>query len=145
MSQKVLAARAERLKAQQAAGNLLPRAQLVNAQFDGASNSRALLARVSRLPAGDLRQRRARRPGRGAGRHHVDDQFASGGFDGHGQLANSYAQALPRLTNLVDYIWHKSADARHRQPHLHAHLLGVRPHAAQHGNGKDHWASAVRS
>ncbi len=31
-------------------------------------------------------------------------QFASGGFDGHGQLANSYAQSLPRLTDLVDYI-----------------------------------------
>jgi hypothetical protein len=31
-------------------------------------------------------------------------QFSSGGFDGHGQLANSYAQSLPRLTDLVDYI-----------------------------------------
>ena len=37
-------------------------------------------------------------------------QLASRGFDGHDQLANSYADALPRLTDMVDYIWQKSAE-----------------------------------
>ena len=35
--EKVLATRAERLRAQKAAGNLAPRAEMVNAQFTGAS------------------------------------------------------------------------------------------------------------
>ena len=88
--QKVLAARTERLKAQQAAGNLIPRAQLVNAQFEGASNSRALLARVSDfLPA---TFDNAAHVGLVAAQAGITStlQFASGGFDGHGQLANSY-------------------------------------------------------
>jgi len=101
--QKVLAARTERVKAQ-AASNLVPRAQLVNAQFDAASNSRALLARVSDfLPA---TFDNAAHVGLVAAQAGITStlQFSSGGFDGHSQLANSYAQSLPRLTDLVDYI-----------------------------------------
>ena len=67
-------------------------------------------------------------------------QLTSGGFDGHGQLANSYAQSLPRLTNLVDYLWQKSADLGISD------RLVVRIYSEfgrtplNNDNGKDHWA-----
>ena len=138
--QKVLAARAERVKAQQAAGNLVPRSQLVNAQFDAASNSRALLARVSDfLPA---TFDNAAHVGLVAAQAGITStlQFASGGFDGHGQLANSYAQSLPRLTDLVDYIITKSGTLGI------ADRIFVRIYSEfgrtplNTGNGKDHWS-----
>jgi hypothetical protein len=137
--QKVLAARAERVKAQ-AAGNLVPRSQLVNAQFDAASNSRALLARVSDfLPA---TFDNAAHVGLVAAQAGITStlQFASGGFDGHGQLANSYAQSLPRLTDLVDYIITKSGTMG-IAPRIFIRIyseFGRTP--LNTGNGKDHWS-----
>jgi hypothetical protein len=135
--QKVLAARTERVKAQ-AASNMVPRAQLVNAQFDAASNSRALLARVSDfLPA---TFDNAAHVGLVAAQAGITStlQFASGGFDGHGQLANSYAQSLPRLTDLVDYIITKAGTMGI------ANRIFIRIYSEfgrtplNSGNGKDH-------
>ena len=66
-------------------------------------------------------------------------QLASGGFDAHSDIDASYANALPRLTNLLDYLWQKSADLG-----LSARLF-VRVYsefgrtALNTGNGKDHW------
>jgi hypothetical protein len=138
--QKVLAARTERLKAQQAAGNLIPRAQLVNAQFDAASNSRALLARVSDfLPA---TFDNAAHVGLVAAQAGITSnlQFETGGFDGHGQLANAYAQALPRLTDLFSYIVDKSTQIGI------VNRIFIRIYSEfgrtplNNGNGKDHWS-----
>ncbi len=137
---KVLAARTERLKAQQAAGNLIPRAQLVNTQFDAASNSRALLARVSDfLPA---TFDNAAHVGLVAAQSGITSNlhFASGGFDGHGQLANSYAQSLPRLTTLMAYIIDKAEQIGI------VNRLVIRVYSEfgrtplNNGNGKDHWS-----
>ena len=67
-------------------------------------------------------------------------ELASGGFDGHDQLANSYANALPRLTDLVDYIWQKS-EALGMSSRVFVRIyseFGRTPLNA--GNGKDHWA-----
>jgi uncharacterized protein (DUF1501 family) len=138
--QKVLAARTERVKAAQAAGNLVPRSQLVNAQFDAASNSRALLARVSDfLPATFDNTAHVGLVAAQAGITSTL-QFASGGFDGHGQLANSYAQSLPRLTDLVDYIITKAGTMGI------ANRIFIRIYSEfgrtplNNGNGKDHWS-----
>ncbi len=138
--EKVLAARTERLKAQQAAGTLVPRAMRVNAQFDAASGSRALLARVSDfLPA---TFDNAAHVGLVAAQAGITStlQFSSGGFDGHSQLANSYAQSLPNLTNLVDYIWQKSAAlgiSNRIMVRIYSEF-GRTP--LNNGNGKDHWS-----
>jgi uncharacterized protein (DUF1501 family) len=138
--QKVLATRTDRLTAQKAAGDLIPRSQLVNAQFNAAAESRALLARVAQFipPTFD----NAAHVGLVAAQAGVTTtlQFSSGGFDGHGQLANSYAQSLPRLTDLVDYIWTKSATLN-----LSSRIM-VRIYSEfgrtplNNGNGKDHWS-----
>jgi uncharacterized protein (DUF1501 family) len=138
--QKVLAARADRLAAQQAAGTMIPRAQLVNAQFNAASESRALLARVAQFIPATFDN--TAHVGLVAAQAGVTTtlQFSSGGFDGHGQLANSYAQSLPNLTNLVDYIWTKSATLN-----LSSRIM-VRIYSEfgrtplNNGNGKDHWS-----
>jgi hypothetical protein len=138
--QKILATRAERIKAQQAAGDLIPRAQAVNAQFDAASASRALLGRVSDfLPA---TFDNAAHVGLVAAQAGITSaiSLSSGGFDGHGQLANSYAQSLPRLTTLMDYVW-----TRATQLGIESRIFmrvysefGRTP--LNTGNGKDHWS-----
>jgi hypothetical protein len=138
--QKVLATRTDRLTAQKAAGDLIPRSQLVNAQFNAAAESRALLARVAQFIPATFDN--AAHVGLVAAQAGVTTtlQFSSGGFDGHGQLANSYAQSLPRLTDLVDYIWTKSATLN-----LSSRIM-VRIYSEfgrtplNNGNGKDHWS-----
>jgi hypothetical protein len=67
-------------------------------------------------------------------------QLASGGFDGHSNLANAYATALPRLTDLVDYIWQKSATLNlSNRIFLRIYSeFGRTP--LNTGNGKDHWS-----
>lgn len=108
--QKVLATRSDRIKAQLAAGNQVPRAQGVSTQFDAATNSRALLARVSQfLPA---TFDNAAHVGLVAAQAGVacTVQLSTGGFDLHSNIVNGSAQALPRLTDLVDYIITKSGE-----------------------------------
>lgn len=138
--QKVLAARTERLKAQQAAGNLVPRSQRVTSQFDAASNSRALLARVSDfLPA---TFDNAAHVGLVAAQAGITStlQFSSGGFDGHSQIANSYAQSLPRLTDLVDFIWQRSAQLGIQNRIMVRIYSEFGRTPLNNGNGKDHWS-----
>jgi uncharacterized protein (DUF1501 family) len=65
-------------------------------------------------------------------------QLSTGGFDSHSNHDNQYANALPRLTNLLDYLWQKSADLGL------SNRLFVRVYsefgrtALNTGNGKDH-------
>ena len=137
--QKVLATRADRIRAQQAAGNLIPRAQQVAAQFDAASASRALLSRVSDfLPA---TFDNAAHVGLVAVQSGITTavSLSSGGFDGHSQLANGYANALPRLTTLVDYVWTKATElgiANRMVVRIYSEF-GRTP--LNGGNGKDHY------
>lgn len=138
--QKVLAARADRLTAQQASGTLIPRSQLVNAQFNAASESRALLARVAQFIPATFDN--AAHVGLVAAQAGVTTtlQFSSGGFDGHNQLANSYAQALPNLTTLVDYIWQKSATMNLSDRIVVRIYSEFGRTPLNNGNGKDHWS-----
>lgn len=107
--EKILATRAERLKAQKAAGNLAPRRELLNAQFTNASDSRALLARVNQfLPATFDNAAHVGLVAAQAGLT-TTISLQTGGFDGHSQITNSYAQSLPRLTTLMDYVFTKAA------------------------------------
>lgn len=138
--QKVLAARGERVKAQLAAGNLVPRAQGVSSQFDAATNSRALLARVSQfLPA---TFDNAAHVGLVAAQSGVTTtlQFASGGFDLHSNIVNGSAQALPRLTDLVDYIITKSGELGiANRLFIRIYSEFSRTPLINSGQGKDHY------
>ena len=138
--QKVLATRAERLKAEQAAGTLVPRAQQVSSQFSGASDSRALLARVNQfLPA---TFDNAAHVGLVAAQSGLTAAISlqSGGFDGHGQLANSYAQNLPRLTTLMQYVWDKAAQLGIENRIFMRVYSEFGRTPLNGGDGKDHWS-----
>jgi hypothetical protein len=134
------AARAERMKALQASGTLLPRSKEAVQEFIGASDSRAMLQRVAAVTPNQLDA---------FGQAHIallaaqvglasTIELGTGGFDGHNQLANSYANSLPRLTNLVDYVWTKSAELGI------SNRVFVRIYSEfgrtplNNGNGKDH-------
>ncbi len=108
---KVLAARAERMKALQARAATLPRAQTVAQQFLAASDSRGLLQRVAQLLPAQLDTFNDAHMGLLAAQAGITStiQLSRGGFDAHSNIVSSYATALPRLTDLVDYIWQKSA------------------------------------
>jgi uncharacterized protein (DUF1501 family) len=137
---RVQAARAERMKALQARGDLLPRERIAVQEFLGAADSRALLQRVAQVTPGNFdafTQAHIALIAAQAGLASTI-QLASGGFDSHSNHDNAYANALPRLTNLVDYIWQKSAELG-----LTSRLF-VRIYsefgrtALNSGNGKDH-------
>jgi uncharacterized protein (DUF1501 family) len=139
--QKVLAARADRVKAMQAAGNLVPRAQNVSAQFDGASNSRAMLAQVAQfLPA---TFDNAAHVGLVAAQAGITTtlQFSSGGFDAHSNIVNSYQNSLTRLTDLVDYIITKSGDLGiANRVFIRIYSEFSRSPLINSGQGKDHYS-----
>jgi hypothetical protein len=135
------AARAERMKALQTGGTLTPRNKVAVEEFLGASNSRALLQRVASVTPAQLDsfgQANVALLAAQAGLA-TTVQLATGGFDSHSNHDNAYANALPRLTNLVDYLWQKSADLGL------SNRLFVRIYsefgrtALNSGNGKDHW------
>jgi uncharacterized protein (DUF1501 family) len=134
--------RAERMKAMQARGDLLPRSQNTVEQFVGAADSRALLQRVSQYTPATFDAFTQAHVGLIAAQAGITStiQLSSGGFDGHNQLANGYANALPRLTDMVDYIWQKSADlGLSNRIFLRIYSeFGRTP--LNNGNGKDHWA-----
>lgn len=138
---RVQMARAERLKAMQARADLLPRNRTVVQEFVGASDSRALLQRVTQVTPANFDAFTQAHIGLIAAQAGITStiQLASGGFDGHNDLVNSYANSLPRLTDMVDYIWQKSADLGL------SNRLFVRIYsefgrtALNSGNGKDHW------
>ena len=137
--QKILATRAESIKAQQAAG-LVPRALGVNTQFDGASNSRALLARVSQfLPATFDNTAHVGLVAAQAGIT-TTLQFATGGFDAHSNIVNNYNQSLAQLTTLLDYIITKSGEIGIAdRVFIRVYSEFSRTPLINSGQGKDHY------
>ncbi|MGZ8253848.1 MAG: DUF1501 domain-containing protein, partial [Burkholderiaceae bacterium] len=140
---KAWAARAQRMQAMQAGGTLLPKQNLLADQFGATGGSRALMERVaSFIPATfdtPFTQAHVALIAAQAGITSTI-QLGSGGFDGHSQLANAYATALPRLTDLVDYIMQKSATLNlSNRIFLRIYSeFGRTP--LNTGNGKDHWS-----
>lgn len=140
---RVFATRAERMRAMQASGKLLPKADVLANQFAATGGSRALMERVAGFipPTFDTPYTQAHVALIAAQAGITSTiQLASGGFDGHSQLANSYATSLPRLTNLIDYIWQKSA-ALNLSNRIFLRIyseFGRTP--LNTGNGKDHWS-----
>ncbi len=134
------AARAERMKALQARGDLLPRSKVAVQEFIGATDSRAMLQRVAQLTPGNFDQFTQAHIALVAAQAGLAStiQLSSGGFDSHNQHDNAYNTALPRLTSLVDYVWQKSAELGL------SNRLFVRVYsefgrtALNSGNGKDH-------
>jgi len=139
---KTQAARAARVQAQMAAGASVPRSQLVAQQLGGASDSRALLARVAQFTPATFDTIAQAHVGLIAAQAGICStiQLSSGGFDGHSQLANSYAQALPRLTDMVDYVMQKSAALGLSDRILLRIYSEFGRTPINSGNGKDHWA-----
>jgi uncharacterized protein (DUF1501 family) len=139
---KTQAARAARVQAQIAAGASVPRSQLVAQQLGGASDSRALLARVAQFTPATFDTIAQAHVGLIAAQAGICStiQLSSGGFDGHSQLANSYAQALPRLTDMVDYVMQKSAALGLSDRILLRIYSEFGRTPINSGNGKDHWA-----
>lgn len=138
--QRAQAARAERMKALQARGDLLPRSKIAVQEFIGAADSRALLARVAQVTPATFDAFTQAHIALIAGLAGLTTtvQLSTGGFDTHSNHDNGMANALPRLTNLVDYIWQKSAELGI------ANRLMVRVYSEfgrtplNTGNGKDH-------
>jgi uncharacterized protein (DUF1501 family) len=134
-------ARAERMKALQARGDLLPRSKGTVEEFLGAADSRALLQRVAQVTPATFDAFTQAHIGLIAAQAGITStiQLASGGFDAHSDIDSSYANSLPRLTDLVTYLWQKSADLGL------SNRLFVRIYsefgrtALNTGNGKDHW------
>jgi uncharacterized protein (DUF1501 family) len=133
-------ARAERMKALQARGDLLPRSKIAVEEFLGASNSRALLQRVASVTPAQLDQFSQAHIALLAGQAGLATtiQLATGGFDSHNQHDNQYANSLPRLTNLVDYIWQKSAELGLTNRIFVRIYSEFGRTALNSGNGKDH-------
>jgi uncharacterized protein (DUF1501 family) len=139
---RVLSARAARMQASQARGDALPRAQTVAQQFLAASDSRALLQRVATFLPAQLDNFPDAQLGLVAAQAGITTtiQLSRGGFDAHSNIVGSYAKSLPQLTDLVDYVWQKSAALG-----LSSRVLvriysefGRTPLNA--GDGKDHWS-----
>ena len=135
------AVRAERMKALQVRGDLLPRSNVAAQEFINAADSRALLQRVAQVTPttfDSFTQANIALIAAQAGLASTI-QLSSGGFDTHTNHDAGMANALPRLTNLVDYLWQKSADLGL------SNRLFVRIYsefgrtALNTGNGKDHW------
>lgn len=139
--QKVQAAQAARQQALLAAGNLAPRAQNVTSQFAASSDSRALLARVAQfIPATFDNNAHVALVAAQAGIT-TTIQLSSGGFDAHDNIANSYTNSLTRLTDLVDYIWTRSANlGLTDRIFLRVYSEFGRTPLLNSGNGKDHWS-----
>ena len=108
---KVMAARAARMNALQSSTSSLPRAQMVAQQYLAAFDSRSLMTRIAPLLPAQLDSQADAHMGLIAAQAGITStiQLERGGFDAHSNIVPNYANALPGLTNLVDYIWQKSA------------------------------------
>jgi hypothetical protein len=138
---RVQMARAERMKAMQARTDLLPRTRTVVEEFVGSSDSRALLQRVAAVTPATFDSFTRAHIALIAAQAGITStiQLSSGGFDAHSNIDSSYANALPGLTNLVDYIWQKSADlGLNNRIFLRIYSEFGRT-ALNTGAGKDHW------
>lgn len=134
-------ARAERMKALQVRGDLLPRSKVAVEEFLGAADSRALLQRVSQATPAAFDAFSQAHIALIAAQVGITStvQLSSGGFDGHSDIDASYANALPRLTSLVDYLWQKSAELG-LTDRLFVRIYSEFGRTALNtGNGKDHW------
>lgn len=137
-----LAARAERMRALAARSDTLPRMQTVAREFLAASDARALMERVAQFLPATLDNFPAAHVGLVAAQAGITStiQLSSGGFDTHSDHDNRMAVALPRLTDLIDYIWQKSAQlgiANRILVRIYSEF-GRTP--LNSGNGKDHWS-----
>lgn len=141
---KALLARGERVRALQARGDMIPRANRVGNQFNDSDESRALLKRVAAfIPAtfdNNFTQAHAGLIAAQAGIASTI-QLSTGGFDGHAGLAGGYANALPRLTDLIDYVWQKSTALGISNRIMVRVYSEFGRTVLNNGNGKDHWAA----
>jgi uncharacterized protein (DUF1501 family) len=138
----VHAARIERMKALDARSDTLPRARVVARQFLDAAQSRSALQRVAQFLPATLDSFGAAHVGLIAAQAGITStiQLSSGGFDTHSNHDQQMANALPRLTDLVDYIWQKSAAlgiANRIMVRIYSEF-GRTP--LNNSNGKDHWS-----
>jgi uncharacterized protein (DUF1501 family) len=135
------AVRAERMKALQSRGDLLPRSNVTVQEFLSSADSRALLQRIAQgLPAqfDSFQQAHIALIAAQAGLASTI-QLQSGGFDTHSNHDAGMANALPRLTDMVDYLWTKSA-ALGLSSRLFVRIYSEFGRTALNtGNGKDHW------
>ena len=108
---KVMAPRTARMTVLQSSTSTLPRAQMVAQQYLAAFDSRSLMTRIAPLLPAQLDSQADAHMGLIAAQAGITStiQLARGGFDAHSNIVPNYANALPQLTNLVDYIWQKSA------------------------------------
>jgi hypothetical protein len=138
---RVQAARAERMKAMQARADLLPRQRMVVEEFIASSESRAKLQAVAAMVPATFDQQTQAQIALIAGAAGITStvQLASGGFDAHSNIDNDYANALPRLTSLVDYLWQKASDLGIANRVFLRIYSEFGRTALNTGNGKDHW------
>lgn len=139
---KTLAARAERMKALQARSDTLPRMRTVSQEFAASSDSRALMQRVAQFLPTTLDAFPAAHVGLVAVQAGITStiQLSTGGFDTHSNHDAGMANALPRLTDLVDYIWQKSAALGISNRILVRIYSEFGRTPLNSGNGKDHWS-----
>ncbi len=139
---KTLAARAERMKALAARSDTLPRMRTVAQEFIASTDSRALMQRVAQFLPSTLDAFPAAHVGLVAAQSGITStvQLSTGGFDTHSNHNARMANALPRLTDLVDYIWQKSAAlgiSNRILVRIYSEFGGT---PLNGGNGKDHWS-----
>lgn len=139
---KTLAARAERMKALEARSDTLPRMRTVAQEFVASADSRALMQRVAQFLPTTLDSFAAAHVGLIAAQAGITStiQLSSGGFDTHSDHDNRMANALPRLTDLVDYLWQKSAALGLDNRILVRIYSEFGRTPLNSGNGKDHWS-----
>lgn len=139
---KTLAARAERMKALAARSDTLPRMRTVSQEFVASSDSRALMQRVAQFLPTTLDAFPAAHVGLVAAQAGITStiQLSSGGFDTHSNHDAGMANALPRLTDLVDYLWQKSAALGISNRILVRIYSEFGRTPLNSGNGKDHWS-----
>lgn len=135
------AVRAERMRALQTRGDLLPRSKVTVQEFLASADSRAMLQRIAQgLPAqfdNGFQQAHIALIAAQAGLASTI-QLSSGGFDTHSNHDAGMATALPRLTDLVDYLWNKSTELG-ISSRLFVRIYSEFGRTALNtGNGKDH-------
>lgn len=140
---KVAAARAQRMAALKASGSALPRMNVVSDKFLAASESRALLARVAEfLPATFDATYANAHVALIAAQAGITStvQLSSGGFDTHSNHTAQMQTNLPRLLNMVDFIWQRAA-ALNIQNRIVVRVYSEFGRTRlNNNNGKDHWS-----
>lgn len=139
---KTLVAQAARMQAMQARGDLAPRLNIMTKQFLDSSEARATLARIAQfIPATFNATFPQAHAGMVAAQAGITTtiQLSTGGFDVHGNSDAGMQTAMPRLTNMIDFIWQTAAamgiDNR-IMVRIHSDF-GRTP--MNNGNGTDHW------